>query len=160
MRLITIGSKMINLDNVSDIDLDWRLTEEGPSTVLARFVGPGGEAGQEVWLKDDEADALRWYLAEQAYDVLHGYGLHCAEQALKAKIEDHGFDAGAEGYALFDRCDVRGAWQANWTYAYDRIGRSHDELADDIRPWWQDAYRRGWDAAAECATEADESPPA
>jgi hypothetical protein len=71
VTLIKIGTKIINLDNVTRIDLDWRLTESGPSTVLVSFAGPSGDNAQEEWLKDDEAEALRLWLRGHARDVVY-----------------------------------------------------------------------------------------
>lgn len=59
MNFIQVGNRLINLDNVTDIDLDWRLIEDGPGVVLITFISPGGETGRGMMLKGDDAEAFR-----------------------------------------------------------------------------------------------------
>lgn len=63
MNFIKIGERYINLDNVAQIapiHESWHRTGWDVS-----FVGPGGEAGQSIWIQDeDEVAALAALLAQ------------------------------------------------------------------------------------------------
>lgn len=71
MNLIKIGDKIINLDQVTDVNLDAR-SEPGTVRILAANGGTD--------FKGEEAAALRHYFTQRSDDVMAEYQLHLSQQ--------------------------------------------------------------------------------
>jgi hypothetical protein len=65
MKLIRIGSRVFNLDNVT------RFTDRQPArnSITVVFIASGGEGSDYIDLDDAEADVLRAWLRENALDI-------------------------------------------------------------------------------------------
>jgi hypothetical protein len=78
-NLLRVGNRIINLDNVMTVDLDWRSDKEGVSKVVLQFLLRGideldkGQNFAEPWLlvlDGQEAEAVRRHLKKLVPDLL------------------------------------------------------------------------------------------
>lgn len=72
MEVIRIGTKVINLTAIAEIDLDWEFTEARQG-VLVRYIGPGGEMGRDRFFEGAEAEAIRQHFTQASRNLLEVY---------------------------------------------------------------------------------------
>ncbi len=69
MTLIKVGNRYINLDNVTSIGPLNKEHAGKEGVMLVEYVGRASEDYGAEWVEGEEAEALRWYLANTAVDV-------------------------------------------------------------------------------------------